>query len=131
MHPLRSAPAQGAVALAVSAGFTSLVWWSFSSPWWAAFCALVLLLSTAGFWFPTRYDVDEHGVGWRRLGGGRRRAWSDLRRCAVFGGPDGGILLSPFVRPGVLDRIRGIELRWSGNRDLVLPGIRSRMARAA
>ena len=127
VHPLRRVPARGLAASGVIVSFCVLVGWAFSSVAWAAFSAAVLLLSTTAFWFPTRYVIDEEGVAFCRLGGERRRPWSDLRRLELFGGPDGGALLSPLPRASALDRVRGVELRWNNNRDAVIDAIRARM----
>ena len=126
VHPLALSPGRGALVALWMAGFTALVGWSFASAWWAAFALVVMAASTAGFWFPTRYEVDADGVGWRRLGGGRRRCWEDLRRFEEW---PGGVLLSPFARPTVLDRVRGLELRFSGTgeREMVMSAVRTRI----
>ena len=88
---------------------------------------MLLVGSTGGFWFRTTYWVDAEGVGWQRLGGRRARRWPQLRRAEEFGGEAGGVMLSPYLRPTSLDRVRSVELRWAGNREVVLAAVREGM----
>jgi hypothetical protein len=71
----------------------------------------VLLISTASFWLPTRYVIDDDGVSVSRISGYHRRRWRDLRRYS-FGSRT--VLLSPFAKPHRLDRFRGVVILLDG-----------------
>jgi hypothetical protein len=88
--------------------FALLTGAAFQSLFWALFTGAVLLVSTSGYWFPTRYRLDEEGASLQRLGGRRFRRWAELRRLDQAGG---SWRLCTLPKPSRLDRIRGVELR--------------------
>lgn len=106
-HPAADTPGKAALAAAFVVSFSALTGAAFQGIGWAALSLTLLFASTSAYWFPTRYRIDEEGVGWRRLGGGRFRGWRELRRIDRVGG---SWLLSTFSRPSRLDRIRAIHL---------------------
>ena len=106
-HPAADTPGKAGLAAAFVVGFSALTGAAFQGVGWAALSLALLFASTSAYWFPTRYRIDDEGVGWRRLGGGRYRGWRELRRIDRVGD---SWLLSTFSRPSRLDRIRGIHL---------------------
>ncbi len=88
--------------------FAALTGAAFSSAFWAALTLVVLSVSTAAYWFPTRYRLDSEGAGFVRAGGRRFRRWEELRRLDRAGT---SWRLCTLPRPSRLDRIRGVELR--------------------
>ena len=85
----------------------------------AILAAVVLLLSVSPFLAPTRYTLTDDDVSETRLGWTRRRRWSELRRFDA--GPE-SLLLSPFPGPSILDRHRGIVLRFTEEQREVVVG---------
>ena len=110
-HPARRRPDQLALIAAVVLLSVWAVMVTLQSPWLALVAAVLLVVATASFLFPTHYRLDELGVEQRRIFGRRFRAWADLRRLQV--GP-GAALVSPFARPSWMDRHRGFILYFDG-----------------
>ena len=78
---------------------------------------VLLFLSMARFFLPTRYHLTEDGLRVRFLGRKRHRPWSEFRNFYPY---RIGVLLTPFPRPSRLDSFRGQFLRFNGNHDEVL-----------
>ncbi|MBI2895216.1 MAG: hypothetical protein HYY06_16805 [Deltaproteobacteria bacterium] len=92
---------------------------------WGVVAAGFLVLCISAFLFPTRYRLDDGGIEIRHLGGVRRRSWKDVRRVelvsgGVAGSPAsaarwGSVMLSPYLRPTLRDRVRAVVLRFEGD----------------
>jgi len=106
VHPARERPLHavlaGAFVLALSLGIALSYHVGFG-----ALSLVFLLVSLREFFLPTRCTLSNEGVELRRMGLGRKRAWSEFRRFQA--GPR-AVLLSPFSRPTRLDTYRGIVL---------------------
>lgn len=125
-HPARRRPRDLALVCAVVLLTAGAVLGSLESVLLTVLAVVFLLVSTAAFLFPTRYTLTEQGVSERRLWRHRARRWDELRRLQV--GP-GAVLVSPFARPGWLERYRGIILMLDGaDRQQVLGIVRERLA---
>ncbi len=110
-HPARRRPDQLALVAAVLLLSAWAVMVTLGSPFLAALAAILLVVATAPFLFPTRYRLDGAGVEERRLLARRFRAWADLRRVQIG---RGAALVSPFARPSWMDRHRGFVLYFDG-----------------
>jgi hypothetical protein len=110
-HPARRRPADAALAIAVTATTAWAVLISLQSILLAALAVVVLTVATASFWLPTHYVIDDAGVSVARIGRFQRRSWQRLRTYS-FG--SNVVLLSPFTKPHLLDRFRGVVLLLDG-----------------
>jgi len=115
----RNRPLGIAVALLVLA-VTFGVRVVFGSMGWAAMALVLLTLSVARFYLPTRYALNAHGARMQGPFGTVEREWSAFR--AWFVGTD-GVLLSPFTKPSRLAFTRGIFLPFDDHRDEVLAAV--------
>lgn len=119
-HPARRRPLRAFFALLVI-GLVGVVALFAVGAVLALFAILALGFSIAAFLFPSRVRMDEQGVAVSRFGLTRRRGWTDIRR--VKSGAD-AVLLTPFARPTVLDRTRGLVVFFGDHRDDVMSKIR-------
>ena len=106
IHPARSQPGNAGLAIGVIA-LVAIMVISSDGLFFGIFAAFFLAAAIAPFLLPTSYVLDDDGVELRRFGVVRRRSWGDLRRW-VSGSQY--LLLSPFSRPHMLDRTRGMLL---------------------
>ena len=128
-HPARRRPQDVMLLVAALLLTAWLIMAVVEAPFLTVLGVVILIVSTAAFWAPTRYVLDEQGASERRLGRHKARSWADLRR--IQAGP-GAVLLSPFARPNWLDRYRGILMYLDGaDREQVLTVVRARIPAAA
>jgi hypothetical protein len=122
-HPLRQEPLfKSALLIAIIAGVVAMVVDAFGHALYGLVSLMVLTLSLARYFFPTRYALDEEGCQVQALlGFVRRYPWTQFRRADVH---REGIFLSPFARPSRLDTFRGTFLKFHQNRDEVLYFVR-------
>lgn len=97
--------------LLVSAG----VRFSLGDPYLGGLALVVLLIAVLPYYLPSRYTVDDEGVGVESLIGNRRKPWANLK--VYFPDGDRGVLLSPVAKFGLLARSRGLYLPFRGNSD--------------
>jgi len=71
---------------------------------WTVLSALLLTSSLAGFFLPTRYEMDSSGVTVSRLWFRHHQRWDRFRSFCI---DKRGVLLSPFDRPNRLENYRG------------------------
>lgn len=122
-HPAKRRPRDLALVIAVLFLTTGAVLASLESLFLTALAAVFLVAAIAPFLFPTHYTLTDQGISERRLFRTRSRRWQDLRRLQV--GP-GAALVSPFARPSMLDRYRGIVLLLDGaDRETIITLLRS------
>lgn len=114
VHPLlQESPLKSAALVGAIAGFSLVAALSLEGTVYGLVSLLVLALSTARYFLPTRYSVDEAGVSSGLLNP-RPHPWREFARADER--PD-GLLLSPFVRPSRLDSYRGVYLRFAPDTD--------------
>ena len=125
VHPARQRPRELLLIAAVLSMTTGAVLSGLHSVFLSALAAAILLLSVAPFLLPTRYRLSEWGVEESRIFCRRSRPWSELRRLEVG---ESAALVSPLARPSLLDRHRGITLRFShDNRPHVVAALRAHL----
>ena len=114
-----AAMAAGLIILAAAA----MVWASFGVAWGLA-SAIVLVLALHRFFFPSRFSIDDEGIGARYLLRHQRLRWRDVRRLLH---DEHGAYLSTRVRPSRLDAYVGMHILFGQHRDEVIRRIRERM----
>lgn len=112
MHLARRKPMKAVAASAVVA-ITVAIGWVWVHPLVAFLMGLLLLNMLAEFLFPVRYRLTKSDVEVTGFLLSRRMEWKQVRRITML--PD-GIHISPFVKPSILDGLRGIFLRWEGDK---------------
>ena len=128
-HPARRRPHHVALLIAVTLFAAYAVLIALQSFFLCGLAVAMLLASTASFWLPTHYQLDDVGVCERRWGRRRFRPWGDMRRLVV--GPTAA-LLSPFGRPHALDRLRGMMIYFDdGPRDEIVRRMRAHVPPSA
>jgi hypothetical protein len=128
-HPARRRP-RDVMLLAMVVLFSSYaILVGLEAPYLALLGAVIILVSSVPFIAPTHYRIDGEGVGERRLGRTKFRAWADLRRVQI--GP-GAALVTPFARKSWMDRYRGLILYFDGaDRARVVAMLRARIPKPA
>lgn len=97
----------------------------FGNPVMAAIGFLAIVLSTAEFWLPIQFRLDQEGAQ-RRLGLSLSRIeWSDVRRVLEH---ESGFKLSPLEGEGRLDPFRGLFVRTEANHEEVRGYIQSHVS---
>ena len=91
---------------------------SFKDPILTVLSVVVLTVSVAPFYLPTRYSIADDKVSIRGVFGRKEKSLKLYRRIAA---DHRGALLSPFDRPSRLDKFHGLNLRFdSADRERVL-----------
>ena len=108
-HPARERPVVAAVTGLFLAGLVLAVQLSWKEWYVTAIAALVLWLSVAPFFLPTRYESNGQRIAVKSVLQSRDMPWSRYRRAAA---DRRGALLSPFERRSRLDRRHGLNLRY-------------------
>lgn len=83
-----------------------------------------ILGSTAEFWLPTRYVLDQKSARSRRGFSVTELEWSDVKRVIVS---DDGVKLSPLEESNRLAPFRGVYLRFGSRRKDVLRTIKENL----
>lgn len=82
-----------------------------------------ILLSTADFWMPVRYRIDDNEVSAKVGLSTTALAWSDVKRVLTS---EMGVKLTPLEKDSSLSPFRGVFLRFDGNKKDVLNAITKR-----
>jgi len=110
-HPARQRPRDLALACAVVFLTAGAVLASFESLLLMTLAVVIVIVSIAPFWLPTRYRITDQVIeahcGFRR----RSRQWQQLRRYELGRHV---ALLSPFADRHWLDRFRGMLILLDG-----------------
>jgi len=113
----------------IAVGFVVLLGWTIQSLFHTTYFTIVALLlvwgQVAGFFLPTRYELDDSAVRVRGLVARKEKSWSDFRSYYV---DPSGVLLSPFLERSRLERFRGTSLQFHGNRDEVVAFVERALA---
>jgi len=125
-HPVRDRPLAGVLVLGVIFVLSAGAQLSFHETTLTVVCVVVLWLSVAPFYLPTRYRIADDKVSIRGTFGRKEKSLKLYRRIAA---DRYGALLSPFDRPSRLDRFHGLNLRFdSADRERVLEFLERRVA---
>jgi hypothetical protein len=117
-HPAAERPGQGILLIGIIIFCTWLFWDTFGQ-FYGIFCLIVLVISMAPFFLPTRYELDDEGIEITSLFLVRHfRPWGDYRS---FYSDKIGAQLSPFAKPSRLAVFRGNFIRFGReNREEVI-----------
>ena len=92
------------------------------SAYWGVFGAVVLFLSLEGFYFPTRYELDERGVTMIRGVSRSERTWDSVRRVVE---DRAGLTLSPYRGRRFMEPFRAVRLLFDGgDREAIVRWVR-------
>ena len=124
-HPVRDRPVTGLLVVALLLLLFAGAWLSFRDPVLTVVCVVVLWLSVAPFYLPTRYRIADDKVSIRGIFVRKEKSLKLFRRLVA---DPHGVLLSPFDRPSRLDRFHGLNLRFdSADRERVLEFLNRRL----
>ncbi len=108
-HPARARPVTAVLVGLFLVGLTIAIQLSWKEWYITAIAGLVLWLSVAPFFLPTRYEMDERRIRVRTVKSRKEKPWSRFRRAAA---DRYGAILSPFDRRSRLDRFHGLNIRF-------------------
>ncbi len=127
-HPVKRRPL---VSVAVSVFVIVVavaVFYATDSRAFAVLALVILLLSLAKFYFPTRFQLTDETVTVKTTTQTLVKPWSQYRSYY----PDkNGVLLSPFPEPSRLENFRGLYLMFADNRDEVIAFVDTHVGRKA
>ncbi len=127
VHPVRRKWWVSAVVIMFIAAVGATVKALTDSEAFMALAMVILLMSLAKFFFPTKFKLSDLGVTIKTTTQTLFKEWKIYRSCY----PDKkGILLSPFVEPSRLENFRGLYVMFEGNNDEVTAFVRERIKRA-
>ncbi|MBL8067994.1 MAG: hypothetical protein JNM28_06070 [Armatimonadetes bacterium] len=113
-HPRKRA------ALAVVTLAAGVFGFAFLGMWGLLISLAAVFVSTAEYWLPIRFRLDEAGAESKIGLSTNLLRWGDLKRLIHTAD---GVRLSPLPSPSRLDEFRGVYLRFAGNREEVLAKI--------
>ncbi len=79
--------------------------------------AVIMMSSLSSFYLPTRFFIDDTGVGYMRLGYHRVMNWRKIRSVVD---EKFGLFVSPFPVKSRLENYRGMYLYYRGNHEDVI-----------
>ncbi len=94
-----------------------LVFTATSSKAFGVIAMVVMFMSLAKFYMPTKYRLTDEHFMVKTTTQTLQKEWSLYRSYYV---DKNGVLLSPFVRPSRLENFRGLYLMFNNNRDEVV-----------
>lgn len=107
----------------IAAVVLAVYFWTYSALF-TILAVLILTGSLAAYYFPTRYTLTDEEIIIKTTTQRLVKKWAQYRSYY----PDkNGVLLSPFVRPSRLENFRGVYIRFSGNKDLVMGFVMRKM----
>jgi hypothetical protein len=125
VHPAGKHPVKTAVALAGIGIIVGGIYGVSHDMTLSAIGFLVFLVCLAPFFQRTDYEMDDEGVTRRCLGIKRTLRWTEIRRYNIS---RRGVYLSPHRTETWWD-FRGIYMMFNENREMVIAGIQSAMAK--
>lgn len=124
VHPPKKGGYRRVVFILAIVGVPAALLFNFGSPVWAFFATVFLLGTTAAYWLPTRFVIDEQGIELTRWFWKRRVSFDSLKR--IDRDPN-GLFVSPFAERSRLDGHRGLLLMEPPQRDEVESYIRGQI----
>jgi hypothetical protein len=126
-HPLRERLLAGTLTTMLILALAGAVFVS-TGPAWGILTVLALVLALNRFYFPSRFEIDRHGVAARYLLSRKRYEWSSVRR---FLWDARGAWLSTRGSGSWLDAYSGLTVLFGSHRPEVLKLIRRHMDEAS
>lgn len=125
-HPMKRKPLAAAIASLLIVVIAVLVYLATESRMFTVLALVILLLSLAKFYFPTRYRLSDRRIIVKTTTHTLTKEWPMYRSCW----PDrNGILLSPFAEQSRLENFRGLFLLFDNNADEVTAFIKARIGK--
>lgn len=126
-HPLKRKPLASAAVVLFIITVGVAIYLTTYSRLFTVLGLVILLMSLAKFFFPTRFKLSDRGIAIKTTTQTLFKDWKIYRSCY----PDKkGILLSPFVEPSRMENFRGLYVMFEGNADEVTSFVRQRIRRA-
>lgn len=126
-HPLKRRPLAAVLVTLFIFVIAALVFSMTTSKGFTVLALVVLFMSLAKFYLPTRFMLTEKFVVIKTTTQKIEKKWSEYRSCY----PDkNGVLLSPFLEPSRLENFRGIYLIFDNNNDQVTGLVKDMIAKA-
>ncbi|UCD63319.1 MAG: hypothetical protein JSW34_11300 [Candidatus Zixiibacteriota bacterium] len=123
-HPMKRKPLAAVLVTLFILVVGFLVFVTTESKTFGTLALVVLFLSLAKFYMPTRYRLTDRRITVKTTTQTIHKTWSQFRS---FYPDNNGVLLSPFISPSRLESFRGIYLIFSGNKDEVIDFVRARI----
>lgn len=120
-HPMKKRPVATVIVTIFILVTSMLVFYATSSKFFTIGALLVLFLSTAKFYLPTKFKFTDKSVSIKTTSQTIKKNWKDFRS---FYPDKNGVLLSPFLEPSRLENFRGMYLIFSSNRDEVISHVK-------
>jgi hypothetical protein len=125
-HPMKRKPLAAAIASLLIVVIAVLVYLATESRMFTVLALVILLLSLAKFYFPTRYRLSDRRIIVKTTTHTLTKEWPMYRSCW----PDrNGILLSPFAEQSRLENFRGLFLLFDNNAEEVTAFIKARIGK--
>ena len=118
--PVRDQPLGASLALALAAGAVWLADWATGNGLAGVVLGVLLAVTLWRTWLPVKYQLGGGGVEQKVLGFSRRMAWGSIRNYEVRGD---GLLLFFDAELSKLSPLRGVYIRWGGQREAVLANL--------
>ena len=120
-HPMRKRPLVAALVTVFILVISALVFWTTMSKAFSVLALVVLFMSLAKFYMPTKYMLTEKYIIIKSTTQTIKKEWSMFRS---FYPDKNGVLLSPFVGPSRMENFRGMFLIFSAYKEEVLAFIK-------
>jgi len=128
VHPMKDNPKKGIVFWIILAIVIWAVYWNIETAFppavsiiYTIMAALILLVSLASFYLPTKFTLNENGAEQVRWFYRKKMEWARVRSVVD---ENTGLFLSPFPVRRRLENYRGMYLYYRGNRDAILAVVR-------
>jgi hypothetical protein len=118
--PVRDQPVGASLALALAAGAVWLAVWATGNPLVGIIVGVLLAATLWRTWLLVSYQIGGGGVEQKVLGFSRRMAWGSIRHYEVRGD---GVVLFFDSELSKLSPLRGVYIRWGGQRQAVLANL--------
>jgi len=116
-HPMKKRPWVTVLVTVFILVIGAMVFSTTESKGFAVLALVVLFMSLAKFYLPTKYKLTEKYIIVKTTTQTIKKEWSMFRS---FYPDKNGLLLSPFVRPTRMENFRGMYLIFNENKDQVI-----------